>query len=149
VPRQRINSNNKTGFHGVHFCRHSQQFVAQVRVGGQTHKRKRATAEEAALAYDELALRLIGPDAPLNFPEVAQLELSARSDLVALCGRLRERGDGDSVAAAGAVEDMLSAFEEVLTDRRRQREIVARDMVRYRRFHSAVAGAQEQTCPGV
>ena len=36
---------------------------------GKLHRSYHATAEEAARAYDETAIRLRGPDTRVNFPE--------------------------------------------------------------------------------
>lgn len=63
--------NNKHGYRGVEWNREKQAFKA--RIESTPGKRGRwlgyfATAEQAALAYDEAARIDYGPDAYLNFP---------------------------------------------------------------------------------
>lgn len=59
--------NNSSGFRGVTFVRGRERWVSRIGVGG-THVFLGyfKTKEEAALAYNEAALRLYGPDAQLN-----------------------------------------------------------------------------------
>jgi hypothetical protein len=57
-----------TGFRGVHI--HGNRFRASITVHGQpTRLGSYQTAEEAARAYDEAAIRLHGEFATLNFPD--------------------------------------------------------------------------------
>lgn len=61
---------SSTGFRGVH--RAGTGFRAQASRAGRTHRgRRRETALEAALDYDEIATRIFGAFAILNFPRAA------------------------------------------------------------------------------
>jgi hypothetical protein len=66
---------NKTGFKGVYYSpRRSGIYRAEIKLsdgrGGLKWRRSKwfHTAIEAAQAYDELALQVFGPAAPINFP---------------------------------------------------------------------------------
>jgi hypothetical protein len=62
-------SNNTSGYHGVTYWKHCGRYAALIRVDGKRrHIGLFATAEEAALAYDEAARSAHGEFASLNFP---------------------------------------------------------------------------------
>jgi hypothetical protein len=62
-------SNNSSGFKGVSFRRDRGTFLAAIRVDGRLRKLGTfATAEAAALAYDEAARSEFGEFGALNFP---------------------------------------------------------------------------------
>lgn len=65
-----LQTNNKSGFKGVSFHKASGKFLASLWKDGAHHYGGlHATAEEAALAYDELAREYHGEYARLNFPQ--------------------------------------------------------------------------------
>jgi hypothetical protein len=81
---------NKTGFKGVYYDprrRGTYRAEIKLRAGGRgkRYRSKRLlTAIEAAQAYDELALEVFGPEAPINFPlngqqQVERIERQGRS----------------------------------------------------------------------
>ncbi len=67
---RRKNTNNTSGFKGVYFHKAAGKWLARLstRVDGE-HLGLHKTAEDAAHAYDEAALRRFGEFARLNFPK--------------------------------------------------------------------------------
>ena len=62
--------NNSSGYKGVSYrTRGALRWRCDLVHHGKLHMSNHATPEEAAKAYDELAIRLRGPNACLNFPE--------------------------------------------------------------------------------
>ena len=59
---------NTSGFKGVHFCRQTGKWRGECRAFNRRHKTRRyETPEAAARAYDDLARRLHGKFARVNF----------------------------------------------------------------------------------
>ncbi len=58
----------RSGFKGVLFRAKRQRWEAYIQVGTRVFSRARHTAEEAAIAYDDMAREHFGQFARLNFP---------------------------------------------------------------------------------
>lgn len=72
-----IQINNKTGYKGVCFDKSRNKYMASIALKGKQYNLGRYdTAEEAALAYNESALRLHGKEASLN--EIKSIGYSKR-----------------------------------------------------------------------
>ncbi len=66
---QSVGRNNATGFRGVCRVSKSSKYAAQIYHDGKTYKLGGySDPREAALAYDQAAIRLLGSKAVLNFP---------------------------------------------------------------------------------
>lgn len=64
---RRLRANSKSGYRGVHYCNTDRAWIASIRVNSRVIRSKRhATAEAAALAYNDMAILLNGPEAKLN-----------------------------------------------------------------------------------
>jgi hypothetical protein len=62
-------SHNSSGFRGVSWHKCKKKWVAQITINKRLHYIGAfASAEEAAIAYDNRAIELHGPTASLNFP---------------------------------------------------------------------------------
>jgi hypothetical protein len=73
---QGLSRHNTTGFKGIRFSKGS--WVANLRYRGVTHRSGRhKTKEDAARAYDAMALEYCGEFARLNFPEEHKYERAA------------------------------------------------------------------------
>lgn len=72
-PYPREHRRGRDGYRGVTYCRHLSKWAAVVCIGGgkQRHLGVFATADEAARAYDNVALQVRGHRARLNFPTEA------------------------------------------------------------------------------
>lgn len=67
---RKINSNNKSGFKGVHFKRANQKWCAQIQFNRKSiHLGYFNDKLQAAKAYDTAAIKLFGVFAKLNFSE--------------------------------------------------------------------------------
>lgn len=74
MQNRKVHSNNRSGFKGVYLHKHKGPncWYAQLKVNGKrVHVGAFLTAEEAARAYDEAAIKHHGEFARLNFPEEA------------------------------------------------------------------------------
>ena len=63
-------SNNTSGFKGVRWCKHANKWQMRIGNGGDCDFAYYETAEEAARAYDRVALKLYGEFAFTNFPRI-------------------------------------------------------------------------------
>lgn len=68
IRNKSMQSNNTSGFIGVHWNNHKQRWVAMVGVGGKSYTSHHVDLAEAARARDRLALLHHGEFAKLNFP---------------------------------------------------------------------------------